>query len=70
VSGPKDARIFKNGANFIASLIFLTVLSQEPFPVLVFLCKSCDSFIPSIDIRNKLYPAQILKKPFVTGGHK
>ncbi len=24
----------------------------------------------SIDIRNKLYPAQILKKPFVTGGHK
>jgi aminomethyltransferase len=24
----------------------------------------------SIDIRNKFYPAQILKKPFVTGGHK
>jgi aminomethyltransferase len=24
----------------------------------------------SIDIRNKLYPAQLLKKPFVTGGHK
>lgn len=24
----------------------------------------------SIDIRNKAYPAQLLKKPFVTGGHK
>jgi glycine cleavage system aminomethyltransferase T len=24
----------------------------------------------SIDIRQKAYPAQITKKPFVTGGHK
>ena len=24
----------------------------------------------SIDIRNKAYPAQLVKKPFVTGGHK
>jgi len=23
-----------------------------------------------VDIRNKAYPAQLVKKPFVTGGHK